>query len=160
MTANATVLAYIRTYVPYLVGLVLAWLLLHTGIDLNGPFAVAAEAVIMAGAINVYYLIVRVAEVKIPGVGILLGAPSRPVYEDVSDLWNSFVRTGIPTVVSAVVVALGGSLLHLSPTSQTGLISILIGLVSAGYYALARLLESHYPSLKFLIADAPVTFTK
>src|SRR5438094_8853189 len=108
MTANTTILGYIRTYVPYGVGLALGWLLLHTGIDLNGPFALAADTVLIAGAINIYYLVVRLAEVKVPYLGILLGAPSRPVYEDVSDLWNSFVRTGIPTVVSAGGVTLGG----------------------------------------------------
>lgn len=160
MTANSAALAYIRTYVPYVVGLVLAWILLHTGIDLNGPFAVSAEAVILAAAVNLYYIVVRVAETKLPGIGILLGAASKPVYEDVSDLWNSFVRTAIPTVVSAVLVAVFGTLLHLDATTQSTLIALAVGVVSAGYYAAARAIAAKFPSWNFLLKDAPVTFTK
>jgi hypothetical protein len=160
MTANGAALGYIRTFVPYGVGVVLGWLLLHTGLNLHGGFEAGLDAVLVAAVINVYYIVIRLVEEKEPAIGVLLGATSRPVYEDVSDLWNSFVRTAIPTLVSAIVLGILATVIHLDPVAQANVIALGVGVVSAAYYAAARAVAHKWPGLNFLLKDAPAAYTK
>lgn len=160
MTINDSALSYIRTYVPYGIGLVLGWLFLRTGIDLHGPLEASLGAFLIAGITNIYYLAVRFAEAKYPVLGIFLGAPRAPVYADVSDLWNSLVRTAIPTVVSATVVAIFGNLLHLDAGEQLKFIAIGVGLVSSLYYTAAREIARRWPSWNLLGKEAPAAYIK
>lgn len=63
-----------RTLVPIIVGALMASFL---GSDLD-PQALQS---VVGGVISaVYYTVVRLLELKIPGVGVLLGARKQPVY--------------------------------------------------------------------------------
>lgn len=161
MTLNDSALAYIRTYVPYAVGLAVGWILLRLGLNLHGETESAIAAFGVAAVTNVYYVAVRFAEAKFPALGVLLGAPRTPIYENVSDLWNSVIRTAIPTVVSATVVAIFGTILHLDAGEQLKFIAVGTALVSAAYYAAAREVARRWPSwLNFLAVDAPAAYQR
>lgn len=160
MTAHNTLLGYVRTYVPYALGVAIAWVYVTFGIDLNGPFAVAAEALLVGVAINSYYVLFRIVEQYVPFLGVFLGFPKAPIYDDISDLWNSFVRTAIPTVVSAVVVTFFGSAFGLDAEAQAGVITVGVGVVSAIYYSAARAIAAKWPAVNFLLKDAPVAYSK
>lgn len=160
MTINDTALGYVRTYVPYFIGLVLGWILVRTGINLHGPTEAALGAFLVAAVTNLYYLAVRFGEVKYPLLGVLIGAPRTPVYEDASDLFNSLIRTAIPTVVSATVVAIFGTLLHLDAGEQLKFVAIGVALVSSLYYTGARALAHRWPNWNFLLKDAPAAYRK
>lgn len=152
MTPHDKALAYIRTYVPYAVGAAIAWLIATFAVDLSGDFEVALIAFAVAIAQNVYYLIARLLERALPQFGVLLGIPSQPRYENVSDLWASIVRTGIPTIVGAlVVVAVNAFVLPLDVDTQSWLIAVVIALVQALYYALARWVIERWPSASILL---------
>ena len=65
-----------RTVVPFVVGAV--------GASVAGPFlpeALLVEWVTVAFA-TIYYVVLRVAELKVPGVSILLGGRGQPTYVD------------------------------------------------------------------------------
>jgi len=65
-----------RTVVPFVVGAV--------GASVAGPYlpeAILAEWVTV-GFATIYYVVVRVAELKVPGVSILLGGRGQPTYVD------------------------------------------------------------------------------
>jgi hypothetical protein len=154
MTPNDRALAFIRTYVGYGITAFVAWLLLRTGIDLQGAPAVALVAFAVAASQNVYYLVIRLLETQIPAFGVFLGISKPPKYSNVSDLWASVIRTTIPPFVGAAVVLLasiGG--LNFNPETQSDLIVIGIAVVEALYYALAKLLVERWPrSLGWLFA--------
>lgn len=72
-------ISLIRTYVPWVVGAGIAWLV-NAGFDI-APDVSAAAAVAAVGLVSaVYYFAVRWLESKIPWLGVLLGAPKAPVY--------------------------------------------------------------------------------
>jgi hypothetical protein len=65
-----------RTVVPFVVGAV--------GASVVGPFlpeALLTEWVTVAFA-TIYYVVIRVAEMKVPGVSVLLGGRGQPTYVD------------------------------------------------------------------------------
>jgi hypothetical protein len=159
MTPNDKALAYIRTYVPYAIGALLAWLLATFAVDLHGEFEVALIAFAVALTQNVYYLVARLLERVLPAFGILLGIPSQPSYANVSDLWASIVRTGIPTVVGAVfVVIVNAYAVPLDGDGQAWIITVIIAFVQALYYAAARWVIARWPSASILLGKdvAPV----
>lgn len=146
ITANDRILAFVRTYVPYAVTALVAWLLVH-GVDLQGAPAVALIAFGTALATNGYYLVVRLLEQQIPILGIFLGAPKLPSYTGVSDLWASVVRTCIPPLVAAFLITVSAFLgFAIDVNTQADLIVIGIAVVEALYYALAKLLVGRWPS--------------
>jgi hypothetical protein len=154
MTLNDKLVSLIRTYVPYAIGAAVAWLLATFALDLSGPAEAAAVAFSVAVVQNVYYLAVRLAESKAPWVGALLGVQSVPEYVAVDNLWASVVRTGIPTVIGALITALASGLfLHLDAGTQTGLIVGITGAVQAAYYALAVWLEGRFPASRILLGN-------
>lgn len=154
MTPNENILAMIRTYVPYAIGAFVAWLLTVTTIDLHGPTEAAIVAFSIALVQNVYYLAVRLLETRMPALGVLLGAPKAPEYEAVDNLWASVIRTGIPTVVGAVVVvAVSGLYLDLDAGTQAGLIAVLTAVVQSAYYAVATWAEAKWPAAKVLLGN-------
>lgn len=64
-----------RTLIPIVVGAVAASFLA----DYVDPLALER---VLSGVISaVYYVVVRFAETKFPGAGLLLGAKTQPVYE-------------------------------------------------------------------------------
>lgn len=146
-TANDRILAFFRTYIPYAVGLAVTWLFVHTGLNLEGPVAVAAVAFLTAAVTNAYYVLVRLLEVKVPVLGIFLGWPRQPEYSDVSNLWASLVRTIIPPFVGAIVVAVSSALfLDLNPATQTDVIVVGVAVVEGIYYAAAKWLINRWPT--------------
>lgn len=74
---NTLVLSLIRTYVPILIGGLVAWLL-TIGVDLDAE-AQAGLIVALTGVLQaVYYTAVRLLEQRFPGVGVLLGSAKTP----------------------------------------------------------------------------------
>lgn len=71
----------IRTIVPYLVGLVLAYLTTN-GIHLSSEQVVSLSATLAFAIGALYYIVVRALEHKWPKLGWLLGVPSAPTYGD------------------------------------------------------------------------------
>lgn len=151
MTGNDRILSFIRTYVPYSIGALLAWLFASTQIDLRGEFQVAIIAVVVVAAQNGYYYLVRLLEVRYPALGIFLGFPKQPEYTAVDNLWASFVRTAIPTVIGVIFFLLANLGLQLDAETQTGLVVILVGIAQALYYTAARALISRWSGLSWLL---------
>lgn len=97
LTLGSVVPSLIRTYVPVLVGQALAWavtlgVLAETTVTDEQQAAVSA----VAGALltGIYYTLVRLAEVRWPGVGILLGSTRQPVdYAPGADVAQGRVTT-------------------------------------------------------------------
>lgn len=76
-TPSGYVTSVIRTAVPYLIGLIVSWL-----ISLGLPASVkdAATAILTFVIGTIYYLGVRALEKKWPKLGWLLGSPTAPTY--------------------------------------------------------------------------------
>jgi hypothetical protein len=153
VTPNDKISALIRTYVPYAIGGALAWLLTVTAIDLSGEFEAALVALVLVVVQNVYYLVVRLGETRIPGLGILLGLPKAPEYDNVSNLWASVVRTGIPTIVGALIGLVVVWLGNIPADVSTGLTVTIIAVAQAAYYALAALVIEKWPRATALLGD-------
>jgi hypothetical protein len=160
MTMHDKALAFIRTYVPYLIGLAVVWVLVHADVvipdDVHGAFVALAIGVVTV----LYYVIVRLVETRLPWLGVLLGWPSRPDYPDVANLWASFVRTLIPAVGSAIVVFLAallssaaGAAIDLDTQAQLAIVTV--GILETGYYAAAKWITSHWPAASWLLGSAP-----
>lgn len=75
MLSNA-VISWIRTIVPVVVGVVVAWVQ-PFGIEVDTTEAVT---VLTAVATAVYYTLARMIESKFPKWGFLLGVPREPIY--------------------------------------------------------------------------------
>jgi hypothetical protein len=150
-TMNDRATGLIRTYVGYGIGAVLAWLLVHTGVDLHGPFQAAVLVLVVALVTNSYYLAIRLLEVRFPFVGVFLGIPKAPDYLAVDNLWASFVRTAIPTVVSAVIVGVVAVWIDLNADQQASVIAAVVAIVSSLYYTVARSVVARWPRTKLLL---------
>jgi hypothetical protein len=72
---NDTVVSFIRTSVPVLVGTVVAFLA-NRGFDIE-----INQNAVVAAVIIVYYALARFLEKKWPFLGFLLGVPKEPAYE-------------------------------------------------------------------------------
>ena len=70
-------LSFLRTIVPAIVGAVVAYLV-SLGLEVDEDFEKALTAVLFAVFTGLYYLIVRVIEMKLPIVGVLLGYAKSP----------------------------------------------------------------------------------
>lgn len=69
----------VRTYVPIIVGALVAWLA-TIGLAIDADTA-AGLIIFLTGALQgLYYLIVRLLERKFPQIGVLLGSTQKPVY--------------------------------------------------------------------------------
>lgn len=151
MTPNDRILALIRTYVPYSIGALIAWVFAATQLDLSGEFQTAVIAFAMVVAQNAYYLIIRIVEARYPVLGIALGFPRQPQYADVSNLWASFLRTAIPTFVGVVLFMFANLGLKLDADAQTGAVVILVAVAQAIYYSLASAIVARYAALSWLL---------
>jgi hypothetical protein len=165
MTPNDRITAWIRTAVPYAIGAALAWLLATLSIDLRGEFEVALIAFGIALVQNLYYIAVRLLERVLPGAGFLLGVPSTPEYAELSNFWASVVRTGIPTIVGALVVTLAAFVAStfgygLSDAAVVNIVAIVVPLVQAAYYAIARSAVKRWPGASVLLGRVePPTYS-
>lgn len=153
-TPNDRIVGLIRTYVGYGIGAVLAWLLLRTGLDLRGPVQDALLVLVIALVTNGYYWLVRLLEVRFPALGVLLGIPKRPDYTAVDNLWASFVRTAIPTLVSAFVVGVVASWVTLSADQSVTVITVVSAAVSSAYYTVAAAVVARWPRARVLLGSA------
>lgn len=70
----------IRTWVPVIVGSVLAWLAAKTGIVLDENASGQVVLAVSAFFIGAYYGLVRWLEPRFPWLGWLLGSPKQPGY--------------------------------------------------------------------------------
>jgi hypothetical protein len=78
---NDFVTSLIRTYVPMVVGSVVAWLSVR-GFDID-PAGVIGLTAFLSGFISAaYYLVVRILERQFPSAGVLLGSAKKPEYTD------------------------------------------------------------------------------
>lgn len=153
-TVNDKITGYIRTYVGYGVGAALAWVLLHSGLDLHGPVQDALLVLVIALVTNGYYWLIRLLEVRFPILGVLLGLPKAPEYTAVDNLWASFVRTAIPTVVSAFVVGVLAVWVTLDPDQSVTVITVVSAVVSSAYYTVARAIVTRWPAARWLLGSA------
>jgi len=77
--------AVIRTVVPFVVGAILAWVTTTWGIVVPEDLSGQLETWLTVGFGSVYYVVVRWAEQRWPGVGrwlLGLGARQQPVYTE------------------------------------------------------------------------------
>lgn len=74
----------VRTFVPVVVGLIMAGLA-KAGIEMDST---ALTTVIDALFVGGYYVVIRLLERRFPAVGWLLGLPVTPTYERPSDDTN------------------------------------------------------------------------
>ena len=74
------IISQIRTYVPIIVGALVAWLL-TLGVQLDAETQ-AGIIVALTGILQaLYYFVVRLLEQKWPKIGVLLGSTSKPIYK-------------------------------------------------------------------------------
>lgn len=78
---NDLAISTIRTFVPSLVGGVVA-LLAGWGIHLDDAAVNGFQVFVFAFVTALYYLLVRLAAKKFPKLEWLLGAPKAPTYKD------------------------------------------------------------------------------
>lgn len=79
-----------------------------------------------------------------------------------SNFVTSLIRTYVPIGVGALLAWLATTLgVVIDPSSQAGLVILAVGVLSAAYYWLARILERKWPVLGFLLgAVAKPSYTK
>ena len=77
---NDALVSLIRTYVPIGVGAVLSWLL-TLGITVDDSAQAGLIAGITAVVTASYYALVRLAELRFPWLGVLLGTKRQPTYD-------------------------------------------------------------------------------
>jgi len=70
-------LSFLRTIVPAIVGAVAAYLV-QLGLTVDPEFEASLTAVLFAVFTGLYYLIIRVIEMKFPWVGVLIGWAKSP----------------------------------------------------------------------------------
>lgn len=76
----------VRTYVPWLVGVVVGWLV-SLGIPLDPEVEVQLTLVLVTAAAFLYYFLARIFELYVsPKLGWLVGLPKQPVYGDRAEL--------------------------------------------------------------------------
>lgn len=71
----------VRTYVPWLVGVIIGWLI-SLGVTLDPEVETQVTLALMGGASILYYALVRVFETYVsPKLGWLLGNAKQPNYD-------------------------------------------------------------------------------
>ena len=71
----------VRTYVPWLAGVVIGWLI-SLGVPLDPDVEVQITLALMGAASMIWYVLARVFELYVhPKLGWLLGLPKQPLYE-------------------------------------------------------------------------------
>lgn len=79
---NDVITSLVRTYVPVIVGSVIAWLAAR-GINVDEATGAAAITALTGAIILAYYTVVRLLERKFPKIGVLLGSTKKPEYTEV-----------------------------------------------------------------------------
>lgn len=81
MNRSDQTIALIRTFVPALVGLLIA-ALAKIGAHVDND---AVAALVDAAIVGAYYTVVRQLEARWPWLGVLLGVPKAPTYSPPAD---------------------------------------------------------------------------
>lgn len=76
---NDLVTSAVRTFCPYAIGAVVAWLT-QKGVHVPDSAVASATAAITFAVGTGYYVVVRALEKRYPQAGILLGVPKPPTY--------------------------------------------------------------------------------
>lgn len=106
--------AFIRTYVPLVVGAAVTWAATRHGIVLDEATSQAATIAATGIASAVYYGLVRVLEARFPAFGVLLGYTAQPSYSGdpvdgrPADMAHEPIR--VPAIVGALLLAIGSPL--------------------------------------------------
>lgn len=75
----------VRTYVPWLVGVLIGWLI-SLGVPLDPEVEVQVTLAFMGAASFLYYFLARVFELYVaPKFGWLLGLAKQPIYDKLAD---------------------------------------------------------------------------
>ena len=69
----------VRTYVPIIVGALVAWLATF-GLAIDAEATAGLIVFLTAALQGLYYIAVRLLERKFPQIGVLLGSTQKPVY--------------------------------------------------------------------------------
>lgn len=101
--AEAIVASLARTFVPALVGGVLAWLA-TSGVPVDPQLEGLLQVAFFAGFTGMYYAAVRFVETKLPWVGILLGYAKSPDTYSKGNLDTTAVVNVNPTPATTVNV--------------------------------------------------------
>lgn len=76
----------VRTYVPWLVGALIGWLI-SLGVPLDPDVEVQITLALTLAASFVYYFLARIFEIYVsPKLGWLIGLPKQPIYGDTSKM--------------------------------------------------------------------------
>jgi hypothetical protein len=70
---------------------------------------------------------------------------------DASDYVPSLIRTYVPIGVGALAAWLAVKGLNVNPTTQVAITALATAVLSGAYYAVARVLETKFPALGFLL---------
>ena len=71
----------VRTYVPWLAGVVIGWLI-SLGVPLDPDVKVQVTLALMGVSSLIYYAVARIFEIYVsPKLGWLIGLPKQPLYE-------------------------------------------------------------------------------
>ena len=70
------------------------------------------------------------------------------------DFITSIIRTYVPIAVGAMIAFLATKGVDVGPEASAGLITFLTALSQGVYYLAARLLESKFPQLGFLLGSS------
>lgn len=156
MSPNDRILSFIRTYAAYAVGALATFVAIRTGFIVPDALTLATVTLLAALATTAYYTLVRLAEVRFPILGALLGFPRQPDYPQVDNLWASFVRTLVPTLASVIValIATGIAALFqfdLTLDHQAELSLVIVFGVQALYYGAARAILARWPRAAWLL---------
>jgi uncharacterized membrane protein (DUF441 family) len=76
---NDILTSFVRTIVPYVIGATVAWLG-NKGLHVSDSQVASATALLTFGVGSAYYLVARWLEGKNPKLGVLLGIPTKPTY--------------------------------------------------------------------------------
>lgn len=72
-----------------------------------------------------------------------------------SNIFTSFIRTVVPTIVGAVLAFLASKGIELDATAAANLTGFLTALFTALYYLVARIIEAKWPGAgKYLLGSA------
>ena len=72
----------VRTYVPWLVGIIVGWLV-SLGVPLDPEVEVQITAALMLGASMLWYFLARIFEIYVhPKLGWLISLPKQPLYNE------------------------------------------------------------------------------
>lgn len=152
--------AIIRTLTAYVVGAVLAGLVLvQITVPPEGEQALTAFLTIVFA--NAYYLLVNLLA-RLPWfdrwIGYLLIIPTEPTYGGHDLLWG-FVRTLIPSIVGALLALIPATIIVIDDGVRTTIILTVTTATQAGYYSLVKWLETkpHLRWISLLLGSTPST---